>query len=397
MVSGKSSAVDVVVVGAGAAGLMCAIECAKRGRQILLLEKAEKPGKKILISGGGRCNFTNIEAAPEKYVSGNGHYCKSALRQYTQRDFIALMQKHGISFHEKKLGQLFCDEGAGRITQMLLEECEAAGVTIWCNAGADKIVKQDDHFLINVGGEQISAASVVIASGGLSIPKMGANDFAHRLAQQNDLKVTDMIPGLVPFTFEPEDLARFAGLTGVSADIEAKIGKTVFRENILFTHRGISGPAILQISSFWSKGQSVFLDFLPDIQLLDALKQQRASHPRTSIKRYIGSLMASKLAEKLMEPFADLPEFANCSDKVLGKVARAIKEVQVTPNGTEGYRKAEVTVGGVDTKELSSKTMEVKKIPGLYFIGEAVDVTGFLGGYNFQWAWSSGFVAGQNA
>ena len=389
---------DVVVIGAGAAGLMSAIEAGRRGRSVLVLEKAEKIGKKILISGGGRCNFTNLFAAPDKYLSSNPHFCKSAFRQYTQQDFIDLVKRHDVGFHEKKLGQLFCDEGAAQITRMLEKECEHAGVTIWCGSGADDVNKMPEGgFLVRSGSQHISCETVVVATGGLSIPKMGANDFAHRLANRFALDVTDMKPGLVPFTFEGSELKKFDGLSGVSADVTARLGKAVFRENVLFTHRGMSGPAILQISSFWEEGEVVLLDFLPDESLFGHLKEERGRNPKGKIRKYLSDRLAARLAEKLLAPLGDLPELGNCSDKLLRKIDESVKQVEIRPSGTEGYKKAEVTVGGVSTACLNSKTMEAKSVPGLYFIGEAVDVTGFLGGYNFQWAWSSGYVAGQHA
>jgi len=397
MPTDKVQKFDVVVIGGGAAGLMCAITAGNRQRRVLLLEKMPEVGKKILISGGGRCNFTNIGAAPDRYVSDNKHFCKSALRQYTQHDFIKLVEKHGIAYHEKKLGQLFCDESAKQITEMLLQEADVAGVTIWCDAPAKKVERQEDGFTIALETQNVQCESVVIAAGGLSIPKIGATDFAHRIAQSFDLELTELKPGLVPFTFDQKDMERFQGLTGVSADVEVSIGKVKFRENVLFTHKGISGPAILQISSYWNAGDQVRINFLPDYDLFDALKRARITNPRSSVKKQLLPLLPNKLVDKLMEPFGDLPELGNCSDKLFRKITAGICEIMVAPSGTEGYRKAEVTVGGVHTSEISSKTMEVKKVPGLYFIGEAVDVTGYLGGYNFQWAWSSGYVAGQNA
>ncbi|MFT6558106.1 NAD(P)/FAD-dependent oxidoreductase [Sneathiella sp.] len=388
---------EVVVIGGGAAGLMCAIEAGKRGKTVLLLEKSDKVGKKILISGGGRCNFTNLFTAPDRYLSENKHFHKSAFKQYPQQRFIDLVEKHGIAYHEKKLGQLFCDNTASQITEMLLQECDAANVTVWCDAGAERIERLSlKGFSIRIGTEQVNASAVVIATGGLSIPKMGANDFAHRMASSFGLPLTPMKPGLVPFTFDAPDMQRFAGLSGVSADVVAKTGKTAFRENVLFTHRGVSGPAILQISSFWEDGKAIHLDFLPDEDLLSQLKSQRQENPKGSVIKFMNRYLASRLVEKLLEKTPSLPEFGNCSDKLLSQVTAAIKDVSITPNGTEGYRKAEVTVGGVSTACLNSKTMETKEVPGLYFVGEAVDVTGFLGGYNFQWAWSSGYVAGQN-
>ncbi|MBE7638502.1 aminoacetone oxidase family FAD-binding enzyme [Sneathiella sp. P13V-1] len=393
----KQHSFDVVIIGGGAAGLMAAIEAGKRGRQTLVVEKAEKVGNKILISGGGRCNFTNIGAAPDRYVSENKHFMKSALRRYTQADFISMVEKHNVAYHEKKLGQLFCDNGAASINEMLLKECDQADVAIWCDATVKDVQQEEEGFVVLLDGQAVHCKSVIVASGGLSIPKMGANDFAHRMARKFDLIVTEMKPGLVPFTFESADMKRFSDLTGVAADAEVSIGKVKFRENILFTHKGMSGPAILQISSFWDEGKSVKIDFLPDLDLLEEFKKQRNENPKSSVRKFVSNLLPNKLAERLIEPFGELPEFGNCSDKLFRNIAAAFKEIHVTPNGTEGYRKAEVTVGGVSTSELSSKTMETKSVPGLYFIGEAVDVTGFLGGYNFQWAWSSGYVAGQYA
>ena len=388
---------DVIVIGAGAAGLMCAIEAGKRGRSVVLLEKADKCGQKILISGGGRCNFTNVFAGPDRFISDNPHFCKSALRQYTQTDFISLVEKHGIAYHEKKLGQLFCDASAAQIVEMLEAECAAAGVKIWRGPGADKIGKKAGRFEVRSNGQILEASSVVIATGGLSIPKLGANDFAYRMAKSFGLGLASPRPGLVPLTFEPEDRNRFSDLMGVSADVDIRIGKTTFRENLLFTHRGLSGPAILQISSYWKEGQPLLIDFLPDVDFGKLLKEKRQTQPKAQVVKILNEHLAGRLAAKLLAPFATLPELANCSDRLISEIVRAIKQVEIIPNGSEGYAKAEVTVGGVSTAELNSKTMEVKSVPGLYFIGEAVDVTGFLGGYNFQWAWSSGYVAGQYA
>lgn len=388
---------DVVVIGGGAAGLMCAITAGARGRRVLLLEKMPEVGKKILISGGGRCNFTNIGAAPDRYVSDNTHFCKSALRQYSQHDFIKLVEKHGIAYHEKKLGQLFCDDSARQITEMLLAEAEAAGVHVWCDAPAKKVTQNDGGFSVALETQNIQCESVVIAAGGLSIPKIGATDFAHRTANSFDLELTELKPGLVPFTFDAKDMERFQGLTGVSADVVVSIRKVKFRENLLFTHKGVSGPAILQISSYWNAGDQVRINFLPDHDLFELLKDARKNTPKSTVKKQLQPLLAKKIVDKLLEPFAGVPELGNCSDKVFRQITAGICEIMVAPNGTEGYRKAEVTVGGVKTSEIRSKTMEVKKVPGLYYIGEAVDMTGYLGGYNFQWAWSSGYVAGQNA
>ena len=388
---------DVVIVGGGAAGLMCAIEAGKRGRQVLLLEKAEKCGQKILISGGGRCNFTNLHAGPDRFISDNAHYCKSALRQYTQQDFIALVERHGIAWHEKKLGQLFCDKSARDIVTLLETECEQQGVVIWRGTGADRIVEEATGFLVMAGERQMRAESVVIATGGLSIPKLGANDFAYRVAKHFNLPLSSPRPGLVPLTFGEEDKRRFANLSGVSADVDIRFHKRVFRENLLFTHRGLSGPAILQISSYWQAGEAIEIDFLPDLNLESLLKDARRTQPKLKIATLLKEHLANRLVEALLAGFNDLPEVGNCSDRLISKLINNIKLVKIYPTGTEGYAKAEVTVGGVSTAALNSKSMECRGVPGLFFIGEAVDVTGFLGGYNFQWAWSSGYVAGQYA
>ncbi|WP_340150765.1 NAD(P)/FAD-dependent oxidoreductase [uncultured Sneathiella sp.] len=388
---------DVAVIGAGAAGMMCAIEAGKRGRRVLLLEKARKCGQKILISGGGRCNFTNLFAGPEKFISENPHFCKSALRQYTQTDFITVVEKHGIAYHEKKLGQLFCDDSSARIVDMLETECKEAGVTIWRECGAEVAKKQENGFLVFAGRQTIQLQSLVVATGGLSIPKLGANDIAYRIAKGFGLPLTNRRAGLVPFTFSPKDKKRFANLTGVSADVEIRLRKTSFRENLLFTHRGLSGPAILQISSFWEPGDSVMIDFLPDVDLGRLLKEKRRSQPKIQVSSLMKEFLPARLASKLMNEVSELPEVGNCSDKQIDDLVKVFKLVNIVPIGTEGYAKAEVTIGGVSTAALNSKTMEAKEVAGLFFIGEAVDVTGFLGGYNFQWAWSSGYVAGRYA
>ncbi|WP_169567741.1 NAD(P)/FAD-dependent oxidoreductase [Sneathiella limimaris] len=389
---------DVVVIGAGAAGLMCAWQAGKRGRNVLLLEKAEKVGKKILISGGGRCNFTNLQAAADRYVSDNKHFCKSALKAYTQTDFIKLVESHNIPYHEKKLGQLFCDESARQITDLLLKECDQADVKLEVNNGVQRVTKTEKGtFLVETDNGRVDANTVVVATGGLSIPKMGANDIAYRIAASFGLSLTETRPGLVPFTFEQADMDRFQGLSGVSAEVITRVGKIAFRENVLFTHKGVSGPAILQISSFWHPGDIVRINFLPDHDLFEMLREARSQTPKGSVYKVLTQFLANRLVDRLLTPLGVLPELGNCSDKIFRKIHQAVCEVEIKPNGTEGYRKAEVTVGGVSTDNLSSKTMECKTVPGLFFIGEAVDVTGFLGGYNFQWAWSSGFVAGQNA
>jgi predicted Rossmann fold flavoprotein len=380
----RSQTFDVVIAGAGAAGLMCAIRAGQRGRRVLLLEHADKVGKKILISGGGRCNFTNLEARPEAFLSANPHFCKSALARYTQRDFIELVEKHGIAWHEKTLGQLFCDGSARQIVAMLLAECAAAGVDVRV-AHRITAIEKSDRFVVRTDHGDFDAAVVVLATGGLSIPKMGATGFAHDIARRFGLAVTETRPGLVPFT------ARVPDIAGVALDVVASVGRTRFREAMLFTHRGLSGPAILQISSYWRPGQEIAVDLLPDRDAATFLKGRKQLRPKAELRTIVGDLMPDRLALALA------PEgvIGERRDKDLEALAAELKRWHVTPTGTEGYAKAEVTVGGIDTAELSSKTMEAKKVPGLYAIGEAVDVTGWLGGYNFQWAWSSGWVAGE--
>ena len=379
-----SPSFDVVIAGAGAAGLMCAIRAGQRGRRVLLLDHAENVGKKILISGGGRCNFTNRDSRPEAFLSANPHFCKSALARYTQHDFIALVEKHGIAWHEKTLGQLFCDGSARQIVAMLLAEADAVGVDVRV---AHRItgIEKSDRFTVRTDHGDFDAASVVLATGGLSIPKMGATGFAHDIARRFGLAVTETRPGLVPFT------ARVPDIAGVSLDVVASLGRTRFREAMLFTHRGLSGPAILQISSYWHPGQEITVDLLPDSDAATFLKGRKRLRPKAELRNIVGDLMPDRLAQALA------PEgvIGERRDKDLESLAAELKAWHVTPTGTEGYAKAEVTVGGIDTDELSSKTMEAKKVPGLYAIGEAVDVTGWLGGYNFQWAWSSGWVAGE--
>jgi len=362
---------DVVVVGAGAAGLMCALRAGQRGRKVLLLDHAEKVGKKILISGGGRCNFTNLEARPEAFLSDNPHFCKSALARYTQHDFIALVEKHRIAWHEKTLGQLFCDGSSRQIVAMLLAECEAAGVDVRV-AHRITAIEKADRFSVHTDKGDFAAAAVVLATGGLSIPKMGATGFTHNVVRRFGLKVTQTRPALVPLT------ARVPELSGVSLPVIARCGKTVFREAMLFTHRGLSGPAILQISSYWKPGQEIAIDLLPGLDAVEFLKERRHARPKAELRTILAEAMPQRLATALE---AERPE--------------ALNDWRLVPTGTEGYAKAEVTLGGVDTGELSSRTMEARKVPGLFVIGEAVDVTGWLGGYNFQWAWSSGWAAGE--
>lgn len=389
--------VDVAIVGAGAAGLMCAIEAGKRGRSVLVLEQANKPGKKILMSGGGRCNFTNYHIQPSAYISHNPHFCKSALSRYTQWDFIDLVKSHGISFHEKTLGQLFCDQKSPAIVSMLLAECEKVKVNIALNTTISAINQSDDGFELSTAEGRVRCQSLVIASGGLSIPTMGSSPFGYHVAKQFNIHVWPTRAGLVPFTLHPEDKERYEGLSGVSVDSDVCNERAHFREYILFTHRGLSGPAILQISSYWQPGEAVCVNMLPDRDVFATLKSLKQSQPKKQLK----SILSEWLPKRVVETFVcshllDMP-LATMSHEHLMSVANMFSAWQVKPNGTEGYRTAEVTLGGVDCGAVSSKTMEATNVPGLYFIGEVLDVTGWLGGYNFQWAWSSGWAAGQVA
>jgi predicted Rossmann fold flavoprotein len=384
---------DVVVLGAGAAGLMCAMTAAARGRRVLLLERAEKAGKKILISGGGRCNFTNLGCSPDRFISSNPHFCKSAIARYGPQDFISLVEKHRIPYHEKTLGQLFCDGSAESIVRMLLDECVDAGVDVRTGYDVTKITRTD-RFLITTNIGDVSAPVLVLATGGLSIPKMGATGFAHDIAKQFGLPITTLWPGLVPLTFSSDDLALMRALTGVALDAVVRCGKQEFRENFLFTHRGLSGPAILQASSYWRQGSTILIDLLPGADAAHFLVDRKAARPRAEAQTVLAELIPRRLAEALTERHLTTGPLAEISDHSLEQFGNILNNWQLTPVGTEGYAKAEVTIGGVATSALSSKTMESKAVPGLYVIGEAVDVTGWLGGYNFQWAWSSGWVAG---
>ncbi|WOE75079.1 NAD(P)/FAD-dependent oxidoreductase [Alterisphingorhabdus coralli] len=385
---------DTIIIGAGGAGLMCAAVAGQRGRSVLLIDHADKPGKKILISGGGRCNFTNLQAIPERFLSANRHFMKSALSRYDQHDFIAMVDRHGIAWHEKTLGQLFCDGSAKQIVAMLMDECPDDRVTLSLGAAIRDIRHSDGRFTVDYGDTTVTAASLVIATGGPSIPKMGATGFAYDVARQFGLKVVEPRPALVPLTLGGEDVL-FRELSGVSAPVIARCGKTAFREAALFTHKGLSGPAILQISSYWRKGDAVQIDFLPD-SAEDWLISAKQEHPRQHLPGLLGQHLPQRLSDalcgRLSERTAPLGE---CKDAQLRDWQRQLSDWRFVPNGSEGYAKAEVTAGGVSTAELSSKTMEAKKVSSLYFIGEGVDVTGWLGGYNFQWAWSSGWAAGQ--
>jgi predicted Rossmann fold flavoprotein len=387
-----NSQFDVIVLGAGAAGLMCAVEAGKRGRRVAVLERAERIGKKILISGGGRCNFTNLHCRSENFISANPHFAKSALARYTHTDFIALVEKHGIAYHEKTLGQLFCDGSAQQIVTMLETECRAAGVRIQTNVNVEQVTR-DTGFLVHAGDDEFHGASVVIATGGLSIPKMGATGFGYDLARQFGLKIVEPRPALVPFTLNKDDAANFCGLAGVSAEVTASIGAHSFREKMLITHRGLSGPAILQISSYWKPSQTITLDLAPELELTATLRDSKAKRDMHSTKAAFRAVLAHRLADRWLDVYP--PQ--GWSNHALDELERRVHNWQIIPEGTEGYAKAEVTAGGVDTNELSAKTMESRKVAGLYFIGEVVDVTGHLGGFNFQWAWASGFSAGQAA
>ena len=394
----KDKHYDVIVIGAGAAGLMCAHIAGQRGRKALLIEHSKKIGEKIRISGGGRCNFTNLDAKPEAFLSENPHFCKSALAQYTQYDFIALVEKHDIKYHEKKLGQLFCDESAKQIIDMLVDECRQAGVKIALQTSVEAVDKKeekiDDGFAIQTNEGNVSCDSLVIATGGLSIPKIGATRFGYDIAKQFDLKVLETYPALVPFTFQTKILERCKSLSGLSVDASVSCNGTTFSEGLLFTHRGLSGPSILQISSYWHEGDSILVNLAPNTNILEFFKSRRESNPKQDVETALSHILPNRLAENICETEGIVGRLAELPNAKLETLASAVNNWEIKPAGTEGYRTAEVTLRGIDTNELSSKTMECKKHKGLYFIGEVVDVTGWLGGYNFQWAWSSGYVAG---
>lgn len=390
---------DVVIIGAGAAGLMCAAEAGKRGRSVLVVDHAKKPGRKILISGGGRCNFTNYDVTASNFVCRNPHFAKSALSQYTQWDFIAMIAKHNIAYEERSHGQLFCEDSAKEIVQMLLAECDLPTVEQRYRCDVHDITKTDAGFRLKLNTDTIECESLVIATGGLSMPKLGATPFGYQVAEQFGLKMVPTTAGLVPFTLHKEEKEAFAELSGIAVPvtIEAEDG-TYFKESLLFTHRGLSGPVILQISSYWTPGQKVTINLLPDVSLTDTLNTMRASNPNQSLKTALSRLLPKRLIEVLIErgDITDKP-LKQYSEKEVAGLDTYFHSWSIAPNGTEGYRTAEVTLGGVDTNELSSKTMEAKQVSGLYFAGEVMDVSGWLGGYNFQWAWSSGYVAGQYA
>jgi predicted Rossmann fold flavoprotein len=386
------TAFDVIIIGAGAAGMMAAATAGQRGRRVLLLDHADEAGKKILISGGGRCNFTNRYTAPDRFFSGNPHFAKSALARYTQDDFAALVARHGIASHEKTLGQLFCDGSARAIVAMLLAECAAAGVDVRLGHRITGLGRAD-RFTVETGRGTFTAPALVLATGGLSIPKLGATSFAHDAARRFGLALTEIRPALVPLVANEDDLALMRPLSGVSLPVEANCGRRRFREAMLFTHRGLSGPAILQVSSAWREGQTLTLDLLPDIDAATVLLAQKALRPKAGLRTILGTLLPQRLAEALGPRWPQGP-LAEVPDRALDRAAAWLKAWPVTPAGSEGYAKAEVTLGGIDTAGLSSRTMQANAVPGLFVIGEAVDVTGWLGGYNFQWAWSSGWCAG---
>ena len=391
--------VDVIVIGAGAAGLMSAAQAGYRGRSVTVLDMGKKPGRKILISGGGRCNFTNENASPENYLCSNPHFVKSCLSRYTQHDFIELVDRHGLAYHHKTLGQLFCDNSAQDIVDILLTECEWAGVTIKLRSEVLNVAKTDIGYRVTTEQETLTCESLVIASGGLTMPKLGATPIGYKIAEQFGLNVLPTMAALVPFTLHQHDKERFEGLSGISipCEVSSEDG-TVFKENILFTHRGLSGPAILQISSFWRAGQAVTINLLPELDL----KQQLADWRETQSQKSLKNSLATILPKRFIDILHDSKAIPDCNVNQLthaqiDELVNYIHAWQIKPNGTEGYRTAEVTLGGVDTDELSSKTFEAKKAKGLYFIGEVTDVTGWLGGYNFQYAWSCGFACGQYA
>lgn len=386
---------DVVIIGAGAAGLMCALTAAERGRQVLLIDHANKAGKKILMSGGGRCNFTNMYAEPANFASKNPHFCKSALARYTPWDFIAMVSKHGVPYHEKKLGQLFCDNKSKDILTMLLDECEQAGVELRLDTSVQQIEKTRSGYRSSTTMGQIASPSLVVATGGLSIPTLGATGFGYEIARQFGHTVLPTRAGLVPFTLSGQLKDLCAALTGTSVDCAVSCNGESFRENILFTHRGLSGPAILQISSFWHPGDVVEIDLLPDLNALKWLRAQQAAQPNRELKTVLGEVFTKKMAALLADHWFASKPMKQYTPADLRDIAEKLGAWQVVPAGTEGYRTAEVTLGGVDTREVSSKTMESLKSSGLYLIGEVLDVNGHLGGFNFQWAWASGHAAAQ--
>jgi predicted Rossmann fold flavoprotein len=391
-----SNVYDVIILGAGAAGLMCAGVAGQRGHQVLVLEQSRHPAEKIRISGGGRCNFTNLHTSPANFLSDNPRFCHSALSGYTPRDFIAMVERYGIAWHEKTRGQLFCDGSSRQIIDMLLEECRKANAQLRLGVHVSAVARDENGFVVVSDQGEFRGRSLVVATGGPSIPKMGSSGFGYKIAGQFGLAIVPPRAALVPLTFDPALLAQFADLSGVSVDAVVGCGKVRFDEALLFTHRGLSGPAILQISSYWRDGQDIVIDMAPAIDVLAGLKRLRGAHPRQEMATALAEFLPKRLARTVADMTGGPERIADFSDRRLASVAAAVKQWRVRPNGTEGYRTAEVTLGGVDTSELSSKTFEARSVPGLYFIGEVVDVTGHLGGFNFQWAWSSGFAAGRH-
>ncbi|MGB8061114.1 MAG: NAD(P)/FAD-dependent oxidoreductase [Candidatus Sulfotelmatobacter sp.] len=381
---------DALILGGGAAGLMCAIEAGKRGRRVAVLERADRLGKKILISGGGRCNFTNLYCRPENFLSANPHFAKSALARYTPADFIALVEKHGIAYHEKTLGQLFCDSSARAIVAMLEEECRSAGVSIHLNANIQEVAR-NAGFVVRTANEEYHAPALVVATGGLSIPKIGATSFGYDLARQFGFKIQPPRPGLVPLVLQEEDRDRYCDLAGVSAEVIASCNDQQFREKMLITHRGLSGPAILQISSYWDKSKPLHIDLAPEADLTASFRDPKTPRTLTALRSELRQTLPHRLADRWLEFHAP----TSWTNSALVQFEQQAHQWTITPAGTEGFEKAEVTAGGIDTAELSAKTMECRKAPGLFFIGEVVDVTGHLGGFNFQWAWASGAAAGR--
>ena len=388
---------DVIIIGAGAAGMMSAIEAGKRGRKVLLVDHYKKIGEKIRISGGGRCNFTNINTNPNKFLSQNPKFVRSALSQYTQNDFIGLINKHEIKFHEKKLGQLFCDQSAQQIVEMLLKECELAKVTILKEFIIEGVNKENDQYIVSTKEDKYSSQSLIIATGGLSVPKIGATSFGYEIAKKFDHDVIETLPALVPLTFNEKILEMCKELTGLSVEAIVSFNKTLFQEGMLFTHRGLSGPSILQISSYWKQGDNIKVNLSPKLNVFNFLEEKRKNNPKLDIGQILSDILPKRLAQIICNNNKVTGNISELSNKILKQLSDNINTWLINPTGSEGYRTAEVTLGGVNTKELSSKTMMSNKHPGLFFIGEVVDVTGHLGGYNFQWAWSSGFVAGQYA
>jgi len=387
--------VDVLIIGAGAAGMMCSIEAGKRGRKTLVIDHAKKLAEKIRISGGGRCNFTNMDIQPKNYLSENPHFCKSALKRYTNWDFISLISEYGITYHERDHGQLFCDDSAEQIIDMLQAECKKVSSEIRLQTKVEGITKTETGYLVMTETGEIESEKLVIATGGLSIPKIGATNFGLRQAELMGMNVIHPRPALVPFTFDQDTRDKLAGFQGIAIDSVITFNKTAFREALLFTHKGISGPSVLQISSYWTPGQEVQINLAPDTDVFELLKKAKIDQPKQEAQTVISTILPKRLAQRLTEQSECKGNIADLTDKKLQKLAASINDWRLLPSGTEGYRTAEVMRGGVDTNELSSKTFETKKMPGLYFIGEVLDVTGHLGGYNFQWAWASGYCAGQ--